>query len=694
VHPPLVTNADPGRRDVRGRVVALRGTRYGALAPYATSLALTALAYYLAGRIGLELAYLDGAVAAVWPPAGVGLALLFLYGPRLLPGIVVGDLLLGDFSTPLGTVLGQTVGNTLALLIAASLLRRLTGGRGGLARVFDVLAFVGCAVVAAIISAAFGPMSLRLGDVIAPDELGSVFRTWMLSDAAGALVAAPVVLTWAATGVKGIRRRDLVEGAALLAALVVLAELPPQRDVPYIVFPLLLWAALRFGPRGAATATLVVCSIAVWNTAQDDGPFVRDSLTDSLLSTQLFIAISALTSLLLAAVTAERSRAARALEATEVAQRQLADEQAALRRVATLVATGEARPSRVFEQVTEEVGRLLGLPGVSVLQYGGGQTATVVGAWSERGAPLFPVGAVLDLDGDNVVAKVLRSRSAQRVDRYEEASGTLAETMRSFGYRAAVAAPVTVGGSLWGALAAATVSDEALPEGLEQRLGDFAELAAQALANADAYEKLAASRARLVEVGDAERRRLERNLHDGAQQRLVSVALGLSMVAAKLERDPRSARELLSAAQDDLAHGLKDLRELARGIHPAVLTERGLGPALEGLVARAPVPVELAELPDERLAPSLEAAAYYVVAEAITNVAKYSGASRATVSIGCANGTATVIVSDDGVGCADPARGSGLRGLAARVEALNGRLDVDSPPGRGTRVKAVLPLRE
>ena len=686
----LATGADQRRRGARGQIAALRAVRHGETVLYGGSIALAAAAYYLTGRIGLELAYLDGAVAAVWPPAGLGLAVLFLYGVRLWPGIVVGDLLLGDFSTPLATVLGQTVGNTLAVVIAAVLLRRLTSGRGELERVYDVLALVACAFLAAIVSAAVGPLSLRLGDVIPASELGRVFRTWTLSDAAGALVVGPVVLAWASAGLKGIRRRELIEGAVVLMVLVVLAELPSQRDVPYIVFPVLLWAALRFGPRGAATAVLVVCSITIWNTAQSDGPFVRASLTDSLLATQLFIAISALTSLLLAAVTAERTGAARALVATEAAQRALAAEQAALRRVATLVA-GDAPPSRVFEQVTEEVGRLLELPGASVMQYDGAHSATVVGAWSEDGKPRFPVGASLDLDGDTVVAKVLRSGSPQRVDRYEEASGTLAQTVRSFGYRAAVAAPVTVGARLWGVLVAVTASDDGLPEGLEQRLCDFAELAAQALANADAYEKLAESRARLLQVGDAERMRLERNLHDGAQQRLVSVALGLNMVAAKLERDPQAARALLAVAQEDLTRGLAELRELARGIHPVVLTERGLGPALHALLARAPVPVEIAALPERRLPAPVEAAAYYVVAEAITNVGRYARASGATVDIRHADGTTTVTVSDDGVGGADPARGSGLRGLAARVEALDGHLHVESVPDHGTRVVAVLP---
>src|SRR3954471_2878723 len=211
---------------------------------YAGSLALLAGSYYLAGRVGLELAYLNGAVAALWPPAGLGLAVLFLYGVRLWPAIVIGDLALGDYSTPLGTVLAQTVGNTVAVVVAALLLRRLTGGRGGLDRVADVLALFACALVAAVVSAAFGPLSLRLGGVIPADELGQVFRTWMLGDACGVLVVAPLILTWATAGLKGIHRRELVEGIVVLVVVVVLAELAPQRDVPYVVFPVLLWAAV------------------------------------------------------------------------------------------------------------------------------------------------------------------------------------------------------------------------------------------------------------------------------------------------------------------------------------------------------------------------------------------------------------------------------------------------------------------
>jgi signal transduction histidine kinase len=224
-------------------------------------------------------------------------------------------------------------------------------------------------------------------------------------------------------------------------------------------------------------------------------------------------------------------------------------------------------------------------------------------------------------------------------------------------------------------------------------LCDFAELVSQALANADAREKLAASRARIVEAGDAERRRLERNLHDGAQQRLVALALNVRLIEGALEDDPERARVLLTDANAQLDEALDELRELARGIHPAILTDRGLEPALYSLVTRAPVPVTVEEVPTERLPEPVEAAAYYVVAEALTNVAKYANANAVTVRVSRDDGFAVVEISDDGIGGVDVGRGSGLRGLADRLEALDGRLRVESPPNGGTRIEAEIPLR-
>jgi signal transduction histidine kinase len=575
-------------------------------------------------------------------------------------------------------------------------------------RVWDVIALIASAAAGTLISAVFGPASLRLGNVISSHETVEVWRTWWLSDFSGALVVTPAILAWARGWPGRPSRRRLLEAAALLTALVLLAELPSQRDVPYVVFPTLIWAALRFGPPGASLAVLIAASLTVWNTAHNAGPFVRASITDSLLSTQLFLTTAALTSLILAAVTAERERAGEALRqdvryrrkteerlvASERATRRLADEQMALRRIATLVAA-EAAPSAVFEKVTTEVGHLLGVPSARIVRYEEAGHGTIVGGWAhDPDFPGLPVGASVPLDSDTVIVRVLRTGQAQRVTSYEGVSGELAERLRNVGFRASVAAPVRVGGRVWGVLVASANDADHLPESGEERLGAFAELVAQALANADAYEKLAASRARIVEAGDAERRRLERNLHDGAQQRLVTLAVSLRLVDARIAGDPDGARELLTEAQQQLGDALLELRELARGIHPAVLTDHGLARAVDALASRSPVPVEITDVPETRLPSPVEAAAYYIVAEAVTNVAKYAGASVVTVAVRPDGDRMVVEVADDGIGGADPASGTGLRGIADRVEALHGRLRINSPAGSGTRITAEIPLEQ
>jgi signal transduction histidine kinase len=673
----------PNDRSPLERLQSRGETGVGRLAWYGVEVGVVAGVYYGAARAGLHLAYLNGSVTALWPPVGVGMAALVILGPRVWPGIVIGDLLVADFSTPWGTVLGQTVGNTLEVVVAAILFRRLAGRRIGLERVWDVLALVLCAAAGTLISAVFGVVSLRLGHVIKAGEFGSVFRTWWLGDFSGALVFAPLVLVWAGRRSWRMPRAQLAEGAALFAGLIVLIEVPSQADVPYAVFPILIWAALRFGPTGAATAVAITSCLTVWNTAQGSGPFVRQSITHSVLASQSFVAVAALTSLVLAALTAERS-------ASESAQQALTAEQAALRRIATLVAS-EAASMRVFDQVTAEAARTVGALAASLARFDEDDTVVFVGGWSESGTLAFSVGSRLPLGETGVLAAVRASGEPQRIDRYEGRAGQVIERFMSFGYGSATAAPVKLGGGVWGALVAAGPPGAPFPVGSEFRLTDFADLVAQALANAEAYTKLATSRARIVEAADTERRRLERNLHDGAQQRLVSLALQLRLVKAALQRDPEEAETLLGEADGELAQALDELRELARGIHPAVLSDRGLVAALRALADRAPIPVTLTRIPNGRLPDPIEAAIYYLVAEAITNVAKYAQATQASVAVERSNGIATVVVSDDGVGGAQPGAGSGLVGLADRVEALGGRLHLDSPPGRGTRLSAEIP---
>jgi signal transduction histidine kinase len=673
----------PDDRSLAERLQAWRLTTPGKFVWWCGAVGVVAGLYYAAARAGLHLAYLHGSVTALWPPVGVGVAALVILGPGVWPGIVIGDLLVADFSSPWGTVVGETLGNTLEVVVAAVLFRWLAGRRITLERVWDVLALVVCAAIGTLISATFGVVSLRLGDVIKGSEFGSVFRTWWLADFSGALVFAPLILVWAARRAWRLPRAQVAEAALLLAILIVLVEVPSQPDVPYIVFPVLIWAALRFGPVGAATSLALVSSLTVWNTAHGSGPFVRTTLTHSLLASQLFVAVAALTSLVLAAVTAERT-------ASEDAQRELTAEQAALRRIATLVA-GEAASKRVFDQVTAEAARTVGAPAASLARFDEDGMVTFVGGWSAGESLAFPVDSRVPLEGTGVLAAVRETGEPQRIDSYTGRTGEVVERITSFGYGSATAAPVKLGAHVWGALVAAARRDAPLPDDSERRLADFADLVAQALANADAYRKLAVSRARIVEAADNERQRLERNLHDGAQQRLVSLALQLRLVKASLEKDPTSAEARLTEAEAELGQALDELRELARGIHPAVLSERGLAAALATLADRASLPVVLVRVPGNRLSDPIEAAIYYLVAEAVTNVAKYAQATEARVSVERSNGIATVVVSDDGIGGAEPTTGSGLVGLADRVEALGGRLRIDSPPGRGTRLTAEIP---
>ena len=367
----------------------------------------------------------------------------------------------------------------------------------------------------------------------------------------------------------------------------------------------------------------------------------------------------------------------------------LAEEQAALSRVAVSVATGEL-PERLFDTVSEEVGRLFGARSAATVRYLDGEEASViVGGWDRDGG-FDRKGVRVQFQG-GAIARVHDSGRPERVD-IDTVPPEVRAGMKREGVVSQVAAPIVVSGLLWGATSISIGPPDRFPSDAEQRLGKFTGLVAVALANAEAHEQLRASRARIVQAADAERRRLERNLHDGAQQRLVSLALALRLAQGKLPDDPAAATELLDRASEELAVGLEELRELARGIHPAILTDRGLAPALEALAQRATVPVEVNGLPNERLPGPIEAAAFYVVAESLTNVAKYASAQRARVDLARDDGLLVVEVSDDGVGGADSTTGSGLRGLTDRVEALGARLHVSSEQGRGTTAGAELPV--
>jgi signal transduction histidine kinase len=365
-------------------------------------------------------------------------------------------------------------------------------------------------------------------------------------------------------------------------------------------------------------------------------------------------------------------------------------EQAALRRVATMVAGGTPAPA-LFGRVCEELGALLDVKSTDMIRYEDDGFATVVGTWTGSDTPSFPVGERVPVEGETVTGKLYRSGRPERVDDYDEVEGELAARLREFGIHSVIGAPIHVAGRLWGALMATSELPQAFPVGTEARIGSFAELVTAALANVDAREQLAASRARIVEAADAARRRIERDLHDGAQQRLVSLALSLRLLESSLEPDSAASREL-AVARAELDAALEELRELARGIHPSILTDRGLEAALAAVAGRSTVPVELDLGGCAKLQLSVQTTAYFVVAEALTNASKHADSDRIEVRVAVAEGHALVEVRDDGNGGVDPARGSGLRGLADRVSALGGTLEIESPVGAGTTIRARIPV--
>jgi GAF domain-containing protein len=368
--------------------------------------------------------------------------------------------------------------------------------------------------------------------------------------------------------------------------------------------------------------------------------------------------------------------------------RGFAEEQAALRRVATLLARA-APPEEVFAAVTAEAGRLLGAQYARMSRYDRDSTVRVVATWSSTGAA-HPVGTRTPLGGRNLYTLVFQTGRAARIDDYADASGPAAGLPRELGVRASVGVPVIVEGGMWGAIFVGS-TQEPLPAGTEERLAGFTELAGTAIANAEAQAALTASRARIVATADQTRRRIERDLHDGVQQRLVSLALRLREVQAA----PPEAGELaerLEGAVTEATGALEELREIARGLHPTVLAKGGLRPALRALARRSAVPVRLDIQVAGRLPEPVEIAAYYAVSEALTNIAKHARASSAEVEVTAGEGILHVRVRDDGRGGADFGHGSGLIGLRDRMEALGGRISLLSPPGEGTTLYAELPL--
>jgi signal transduction histidine kinase len=485
---------------------------------YVAGVLALAVGYFAAGRASLALQF-DGPVAAVWLPSGMGAATLYLAGLRWWPGVLLGDLALADSAQPIGSALGVTAGNIADIVVITLLLTVLLGPRCALDRREDVSGMLVAIAAGAAITASVAVVALRAGDVIPAAHLPEFWRSWFLADASGSLVVVPLALAWAQPR-RPLRQHELWEGALILAAVVALSAvaLSSSYAVTYIVFPALIWAALRFGQRGGTLAIAVAAGLAVFVTAREVGPFVQHSITDTALSTQLYVAVAAVTTLFLGAIVAERRQAAR----------QLAD-----------------------------------------------------------------------------------------------------------------------------------------------------------------------ARNRIVAAADAERRRIERDLHDGAQQQLLALALRLNTAVDQLQDAPEATRRIVAELGPLVDDAIADVRSLAAGIHPTSLVVFGLATALRDMGRRAPIDVRVEVDGTERCRPEVEAAVYFCCSEAIQNAAKHAGtatAASATVSVRRRHDL-HFEVRDDGPGFApaDVPAGGGLANMRERIAAVGGTLTVRSSPGDGATVIGDVP---
>jgi signal transduction histidine kinase len=486
---------------------------------YLIRLCFVVIAYYAAAHLGYAFKFAGPVASIVWLPAGVGIAALYLLGPQLWPGVVIGDLLVNNYSTlPVGSAVAQSFGNLLEVLIAAVLMRRFARNHALLGSISGLGGLLVAVLIGTLASATIGSLAAMLGSVVSPGELARLWSTWWLGDLCGALLVVPLALAWLPAPPRTWFERDRLELALVLGAVVALSLIGWQTRVPmsFLALPALTWAALRFGPPGGTLAIVIGGALTIWATTHYMGPFVFQSERRSVLDTQLYLVVSTVATLCVAALARER---------------------------------------------------------------------------------------------------------------------------------------------------------EQLAEGVR------------------------ASRARIVAAADDERRRIERNVHDGAQERLVALSAQLGLASRRTAQDPSAAPDVFESAQAELQRAIDELRDLVHGIRPPALRRFGLASAIELAAARSIIPVQLSELPRERLDETAEATAYYVALEGIANAQRYSRASAIRVAARLGSGRLLVEVSADGIGGAVEQVDLGLQGLRDRVEATGGAFTVESLPGVGTVIAAQIPAK-
>ncbi len=661
-----------------------------------------AMLYHLAARLGLKMAYVQINTSPVWPPTGIALAALLIFGYRLWPGVSLG-VLLGSLLTgaPFNLALGMALGNTLEALVGAFLLNRFFNFHTAIDRIQDVVGLATVSLFAATISATIGTATLILTGISGPDSLIPIWLTWWIGDLLGALVIAPILMVWASETTFKLDSRLRIEAGALIALLTLVTwyvfSNPPSASIYhqaliYLIFPFVIWAALRFGQRGAATAVILVSGIAIWGTVQGTGPFSLESKNDSLVLLQTFSAVVSLTALILAATTTERRRATEAL-------RQRAEELATLNDSSKTFLDNSDIPN-IYYSICQLAVNRLGLDAAWIETDGLGSSRGYIVAAHGVPVELIPtLRPKWDRDGS---IKDLQVGTVEQIDEFPQSSHPSSQ-----GHQSYAAIPLAVSSEPIGFLKLLSKDEGFFTQDRILLIQSYANLAAVIIQNSWLFEEVRKSNRqlhalsqRLIQAQEQERLHLSRELHDESGQLLAALLVQLGLLEREAEHDGLVYKRI-SELKETTNEIQTNLHQLAVDLRPASLDHLGLVTALEQYVNEfsqqynIQVEFEAVGMQKERLPNDVETAIFRIVQESLTNVVLHAEATHVDVVISKRSRHVAATIEDNGVGF-KPTTPTyedhlGLFGMRERVEMLGGRFTIESSPGAGTTVNVEVP---
>ncbi len=651
--------------------------------------------YHLAARLGLKMAYLQANTSPVWPPTGIAIAVLMLFGLNLWPGITLG-VLVGSVLTgaPFSLAIGMALGNTLEAVIAVYFLKRFLHFHDSFDRLNDVIGLIVVALIATAISATIGTSTLVLTTETPRSAFFDIWITWWVGDLLGALVVAPFILVWVKRFSLREIRKSITESIGLIVLIMfitwyVFSKTPPidvtHQAMIYVIFPFIIWAALRFGQHGATAGILLISAIAIWGTVNGTGPFAQESINESLILLQTFMGVVALTSLILAATTIERRKATQALK----------------QRIENLDTLNNA--SKSFLGNFDKVSIYHIICKIAVEKF------NINSAWIEMQSSGSPSNSIVAAHGINKkeIKKYIEGWKDKRDIRDKgvalfQSNNTLSK-YKSFGVF-----PLIFGNRSLGALNFLSNSTTAFSEDQQLLIQSYANLAAVAIQNAWLFEEVShgneqlhALSQRLMKAQEEERLHLSRELHDESGQLLAALMVELGLLAREAEENQKITNHLKKIG--DFSQNLQNnLHRLAVNLRPASLDHLGLVTALEQYVHdfsrqhSIAVDFEAVGLENRRLPIEVETSLFRIVQESLTNVALHAEAAHVDVLISYRNRHVVIVVEDDGVGFIPTGptieKQLGLFGMKERVEMMQGSFTLESAPNKGTTIKVEVPI--